>query len=98
MIYVVATITIHPGAMERLLAAARPAIAETRKEEGCIAYDLHQSMTAPETFVFVERWVSRDALTAHMNAPHFKVWREAATPLIATRKIEVISSELVEVL
>lgn len=98
MIYVVATITLHPGMAEALLAAAHPAIAETRKEQGCIAYDLHQSVTAPDTYVFVERWASRDHLSAHMQAPHFKVWRAAAGPCIATRKIEVISSESVEVL
>ncbi len=96
MIYVIATLTIHPGQAETLLAAARPAIAETRKEAGCIAYDLHQSVTAPDTFVFVERWVTREALSAHMQMPHFKVWRAAAGACIAARKIEIIASDTVE--
>lgn len=96
MIYVIATITVHPGTAEALLAAAHPAIAETRKETGCIAYDLHQSVTAPDTFVFVERWGTREQLAAHMQTPHFKVWREAAKDLIATRKLEIISGGAVE--
>ena len=96
MIYVVATLTIHPGMIETLLAAAKPAIAETRKEVGCLSYDLHQSATEPNTFVFVERWESRENLTAHFDAPHFKAWRAAGGPCIAARKIEIISPNNVE--
>ena len=96
MIYVVATLTIHQGKADALLAAARPAIEETRKEQGCIAYDLHRSVTAPDTFVFVERWVTRENLAAHMQMPHFKVWREAARDCIATRKLEIIAADSVE--
>lgn len=98
MIYVVATLTIHPGKSEALLAAARPAIAETRKEQGCIGYDLHQSITDMNCFVFVERWVTREALSAHMQMPHFKIWRAAASDCIAARKIEIIASDSVEVM
>ena len=96
MIYVVATLTIHQGMSETLLAAARPAIAETRKEVGCISYDLHHSVTDPDTFVFVERWEAREHLAAHMKAPHFLAWRAAGGPCIATRKIEIISGGSVE--
>ncbi len=98
MIYVIATLTIKPGMVDTLLAAAKPAIAETRKEQGCIAYDLHQSATDDHTFVFVERWETRENLSAHMQAPHFLAWRAAGGPCIAARKIEIISGGAIEVM
>ncbi len=96
MIHVIATITIRPEKREQTLAAARVAIAATRQENGCISYDLHESLTTPGTYVFVERWENRDCLTAHMNAEHFKVWRKAGADGVASRKIEIITDGKVE--
>lgn len=96
MIYVIATIAIKPEKREETLAAARVAIAATQQEKGCISYDLHESVTQPGTFVFVERWENRAAVDAHMNAEHFKVWRKAGAEGIASRKIEIVSDGKVE--
>lgn len=98
MIHVIATITIKPEKREQTLAAARTAIAATQQEKGCVGYDLHESVTTPGTYVFVERWENRDCLTAHMNAEHFKVWRKAGAEGIASRKIEIITDGKVEVI
>ena len=98
MIYVIATLQAKPEKREALLAAARIAIAETRKETGCQSYDLHASVGEPNTFVFVERWDNRDCLTAHFGMPHFKAWREVAADAITARKVEIIAPASVEVL
>ena len=45
MIYVVATLTIKPETRADMISAAKACIAETRKEAGNIAYDLHESVT-----------------------------------------------------
>jgi quinol monooxygenase YgiN len=64
---------------------------ETRKEPGCIAYDLHGSVSDPDTFVFVERWESHDHLAAHRLTPHLKAWRALSGPFKASpTAIEVI--------
>ena len=73
-------------------------VAALKSEYRCIGYDLHESVTRPGTFVFVERWEDRDALTAHMNAEHFKVWRKAGAEGITSRRIEIISDGKVEVI
>ena len=56
VIYVVATLTIKPETRAELIAAAKTVIGITRKEKGCILYDLHESTTDPARFVFVEQW------------------------------------------
>src|SRR5262245_3638734 len=98
MIYVVATMNIKPEKRDDVLKAARIAIAETLKEKGCQAYDMHISVSDPNKFVFVERWDDRDCLTSHMQMPHFKEWRKVANEAINGRKVEIIAPEKVDVL
>ncbi len=96
MIYVIATMTTKPGALAALLPAIKAVIAETSKEAGFIAYDLHQNVLEPEKLVFVEKWESREALTAHSKQPHLAAWREAGKDYVLSRKIEIVHPEKVE--
>ena len=96
MIYVVAHLKVKPGTREKCIAAAKPCIDETRKEKGCLHYELFASATDSEGLVFVERWNERTDLDAHAKAPHMKVWRAAAGEFIVSRTIEVIHPERVE--
>lgn len=98
MIHVVATITIRPERREQTLAAARENIAATQQEAGCHYYDMYESVTRPGTYVVVEKWENRDALTAHMNAEHFKVWRKAGAEGITSRTIEIVTDGKIEVM
>ncbi len=43
---------------------------ETRREPGCLSYELLQNHADPTDFVFVERWVSATAERAHFVTPH----------------------------
>ncbi|HVV40343.1 MAG TPA: putative quinol monooxygenase [Nitrobacter sp.] len=98
MIYVVATLTVKPEARAELIAGAKACIAETRKEPGNIAYDMHESVSDPTRMVFVEQWENAEALVPHGKAEHFKAFgRIAAKCLSAPPKIEVITPEKVEV-
>ena len=96
MIYVVATLTIKPGSLEALRAPAAACIAETLKEKGCIAYELFESLGDPERLVFVEKWETREDLTAHSKQPHLAAWREASAPHLVSRTIEIVHPEKVE--
>ena len=97
MIYVIATLTIKPGSLEALRGPAAACIAATRVEEGCVSYELFESLDDPEKLVFVERWASREAhLSAHARTPHVLAWREASAPQLISRKIEVVHPEKVE--
>jgi quinol monooxygenase YgiN len=44
--------------------------AESRKEEGCIAYDLHVDKNDADRIVLLERWESQEALDHHFTLPH----------------------------
>ena len=96
MIYVIATLRVKREKLSTLLDAARAVIAATRKEDGCIFYDLHQSVTDPDQVVFVERWASREALGKHFEQPHMTVWRAASGECIESRTVEIVTPEHVE--
>ena len=97
MIYVVATSHVKPESRDAFIKGARECIAATRKEKGCIAYEGHVSVNDPNLYVVVERWETRDDLTAHSKAPHLKAWREYSTPLRASPTvIEIISDGKVQ--
>lgn len=96
MIFVIASIKTTDEDRPGLIEAARACIEETRKEPGNLSYDLHQSVTDPNSFVFVERWQDREVLEAHFASKHLAVWREIAAPLIVEKSVEIISPESVE--
>jgi quinol monooxygenase YgiN len=91
LIFVISTIHIKPGTQEACIAAAKACVTETRKEDGCLSYDLHASVTEADKLVFVERWESRAHLDAHTRTPHFLAWRQIAGPLITDRNVEIIN-------
>jgi quinol monooxygenase YgiN len=98
MIYLNAHLRTRPGSHTELFEAAKAMIAATRKEPGCIRYDLHVSITDPQSMVFVEEWADREALEAHFSAPHMAVWRKASEGYFTDRRIEIIHPEKVETL
>jgi quinol monooxygenase YgiN len=98
VIYVIAELSLKPGTAEQAAAAARAAVAGTVKEDGCISYDMHLSVSDPTRLVVVERWVSREALSRHVETPHFAVWRKAGAEFVVGRKVEIITPEKVDTL
>jgi quinol monooxygenase YgiN len=60
------------GEEKALLKAAKPCIASSRKEKGCLHYEVLQDIENPRQFVFYERWKSIQDLADHMTTEHFK--------------------------
>jgi quinol monooxygenase YgiN len=44
-------------------------VAPSRKDAGCINYDLHEGKDNPAVFVFHENWASQAHLDAHLQKP-----------------------------
>ena len=69
-ITVVATFQARPGKEAELKKALIGLVAPTRKEAGCINYDLHASPEDPAKFLFHENWASKAHLDAHLQNTH----------------------------
>ena len=72
VVTVVATFQARPGKEAELRAALLGLVAPTRKEAGCLNYDLHQSPEEPAKFLFYENWTSKAALDVHLQSAHVK--------------------------
>ncbi len=80
---VVATIKVKEEMVDDVKNELESLVTSTVQEEGCINYNLHQSIDDSALFIMYENWESRDALDMHMASPHFKAWREKAKDLLA---------------
>jgi quinol monooxygenase YgiN len=84
---VIARVKAKPGKESELEQALRGAVAPTHAEAGCLRYALHRSLDDPATFLFVERWVSREALDQHLETPHLKAIRAKFKDLLEARDV-----------
>ncbi len=71
---------------ETLLAAELRALAgPSRREEGCLTYNLHRAIDTPGALLLHEVWASREAHTEHTHTPHFLRWNARKDALLASR-------------
>ncbi len=61
-IYLTATLNSKPEFTEEVKAVLQTMVRESRKEEACIQYELHQGIKDETLFVFQEIWESEAAL------------------------------------
>ncbi len=80
---VVAIIEAKPDAVDEVRAALSTLVTATRTEEGCVSYQLSESLAAPGTFVVVETWRSKADLDEHASTPHVQAAFAAIGGLIA---------------
>lgn len=52
-----------------VIEVAKELVAQSLKDNGCIAYDIFESATRKNIFMICETWSDEKALDAHMKAP-----------------------------
>jgi len=88
---IVAKVEAKSDKVELVKAELLKLIAPTRKEAGCIQYDLHQDNSNPAVFVFYENWESRELWQTHMNNDHLKAYMEATDGAVANFTLNEMS-------
>ena len=84
---VVATVVAKSDSVKDVKTALLKLIEPTRKEAGCIEYNLHQDNEDPAVFIFYETWESLACLEKHLSSDHFKSYVNAAGSLIANKVV-----------
>ena len=82
-ITVIACIRAKEGKEPQVREALLKLLAPTRREAGCINYDLHLSPDDPGLFLFHENWRSREALAANLESAHVAELRDRTDELLA---------------
>jgi quinol monooxygenase YgiN len=73
------------GQQPLLEAELRALVGPTRREDGCLTYDLHRGADAPDAFLLHEVWASREHHRLHTQTPHFIRWNARKDALLASR-------------
>lgn len=82
-IHIIARFTAKPDTIDALRTLLLGMLAPTRKEEGCIRYELLNNTADATDFTFVEEWASQAAIDAHMQTSHLKAVLVDSAPLVA---------------
>jgi quinol monooxygenase YgiN len=91
MVPVVALIKAKVGMEKTLETILKGLVAPTRKESGCLRYDLHRDQADPRMFVFVENWKSVPDLQAHLSSAHIAAGMERKAELIESLEIRSLA-------
>ncbi|AQQ70248.1 Putative monooxygenase YcnE [Limihaloglobus sulfuriphilus] len=68
-IIVIAEAEIKDGMVEEVLPQLEALVESTRKEPGCIEYNLHRDLENEKVFMFYEVWESKAHLETHIEQP-----------------------------
>ena len=82
----IVTLRAKEGQYPLLEAELRALVGPTRKEPGCLRYDLHTAPDHPGTYLLHEVWASREHHGAHTRTPHFLRWNARKDALLASRE------------
>ncbi|QDU35374.1 Putative monooxygenase [Poriferisphaera corsica] len=80
---IIAKVIVKSESREELESELFALLEPSRKDPGCVLYDLHQSDEDPNLFLFYETWESKPLWEAHMETPHLKHWRAISEGKIA---------------
>ncbi len=81
---IVARIEANKEHVELVKSELLKLIEPTRKEQGCLQYDLHQDNQRPEVFVFYENWESKALLETHLANTHIQAYLKATEGLVGS--------------
>jgi len=73
-ITVIAKIVAKKDSVETVKAELLKLIPPTKRESGCIEYNLHQDNQNPSIFLFYETWESAASIEIHINTDHYKAY------------------------
>ena len=76
--------------VERFGEITRQNAEASRREEGCVRFDIIQQIDDPTRFTFIEMFKSEEAGAIHRETSHFKKWLEEAVPLMVEPRTRVI--------
>jgi quinol monooxygenase YgiN len=80
---IIALVKAKPGKEAEMRNELLTFVEPSRRDPGCVNYDLHQSVEEPARFLFHENWASKESFDQHMQMPHLQAAIARATPNLA---------------
>lgn len=87
MLKLVAKFIVQEERIEEFKNYTEELVSETRKEKGCISYQLFQDVNDSKILTFIEEWENQESIDNHNNLKHIT---ELLPKLIETLKEEPV--------
>lgn len=91
-IHLTAVIKAKEEYREGVAAVLQNMVQQTRKEQECEVYILHQGLEDPNLFTFYEIWKSREGLDAHNEQPYIKAFGELAAEKLQEEPLVIVTT------
>jgi quinol monooxygenase YgiN len=95
-VHIICTIKSKPEHRERMKELLLELVEPARNESGCLYYDLYQDSSAPDTFILLDGWTSKETLAMHAVHPNVLRVVELMQPLMASPLAHIYSTRLSE--
>ena len=82
-VIVLASLKIKKEFCDDFIEKAKIVVEATRKEAGCVRYELIRDVFAPDVFRFIEEYVDDDAFALHRTMPYMTPFREYREKVVA---------------
>ena len=89
MIATFVTVDVKPECISAFVDATRYNHVNSRREPGNVRFDVLRDRNDPNKFILYEVYVDEAAAAAHKETHHYKVWRDAVAPMMATPRSSV---------
>ncbi len=90
---ILALIHVTPGREADLMASLTTLAAASRKEEGCIQYDMHLDNADSSFIMFYETWATKALWLEHMKSDHLKTHNAATEGCIAKLSLHEMTKQ-----
>jgi quinol monooxygenase YgiN len=84
----VAYFTAKPGRSQDLGAELLQLVVPSRKEEGCLRYEIHQSNDIPEVWMVLEDWRHASDFKLHMSTDYVQAFM-VKVPDLSVEDVEI---------
>lgn len=84
-LYIVALFRIKENYLMDAIELFKKLVNETRKEDGCLQYDLIEDINNKGAFFIVELWETQEHHFAHSGSEHLGDFRMASAPMLEER-------------
>lgn len=83
IVIIAARITLKDGCERAFMRLCRPLIEQTRREKGCLRYELYRDPQQRNVFFFYEEYAGKKAQQFHSEQEYMDEYRRRREPLLA---------------
>ena len=79
------TFIAKDGSENKLKELLEAMVIPSKKENGCLNYNIYQYKDNKKKFMAVETWENEEALNGHKQSKHYKIYKSSYEPFVESK-------------